>query len=116
MLVQIFHIVAKRLRDPEIKRPPAEHARSFALYRHFRDQAGQGVKLEDIRPADDTSPAEAQALLRGTGIHFALLAEHSAWKIKNADGIAAYSDLTTERISGRRIDNPYLPPRPSFYS
>lgn len=119
MLVTLFHIAAKRWLDPEIRRPPAEHMKSFALYRHFREQAGRGVPLHDIRPMDDTAPAAAQALLRGTGIHFAMLMGRRAYLIAHpgqATPDDTASDLALNPLRHARIDNPYLPPRPSFYS
>lgn len=115
MLITVFHMVSKRIRDPEIKRPDAERAKSFALFVHFREQARQGVPLSAIKPADGTPPTACKELLRGTGIHFEMLMCRRSWEVAQRRGSQA-DDILLQTIPRKGIDNPYLPPRVTFFS
>ena len=120
MIGKLLDIFAKGVCDPARTRSAAEQTQSSALYRDFCAQVRRGVPPEMVRPQEMISIDKSRDLLRGTGIHQALNKERARYLETNPQARTVGDDFRDFRLtplhSPPRINNPYLPPRPTLRS
>jgi hypothetical protein len=120
MICQIFDVLAKGVRDPSVARDRAAQQESRALFEEFCAQVRRGVMPEHVRPQTPIGIDKCRALLRGTGIHHALNQERERYLADNPRAATIGDGFRNFRLTPLhrpvRIDNPYLPPRPTYLS